>query len=70
MSLWQRMFWPKPEPITHETVEPASGLPEKEAEARSVINELSATAVRSINRSVLIRERLAEETIRVVTGGR
>ena len=65
----KRMFWPEPDPITHETVEPADGLPDKEAEVRSAMNEMSETILRLANRSVGIRERLADETIRIVTGG-
>lgn len=68
MSLLKRLFWPEPDPVTHETVQPAPGLPDKEREMRSVLYDISETAIRSMNRSALIRERLAEESIRIVAG--
>lgn len=69
MSLLKKLFWPEPEPVTHHDVEPAPGLPEKENEVRSMLSDLSDVAIRSMNRSTMIRERLAEETLRIVAGG-
>lgn len=69
MSILKKMFWPEPDPVTHRDVDPAPGLPEKENEIKSMLSDLSDTAIRSMNRSVMIRERLAEETLRIVAGG-
>lgn len=69
MSLLKKLFWPEPDPVTHQDVAPAPGIPEKEAEVRSMLSDLSDVAIRSMNRSTMIRERLAEETLRIVAGG-
>ena len=69
MSILKKLFWPEPDPVTHNDVQPAPGIPEKENEVRSMLSDLSDTALRSMNRSTMIRERLAKETLRIVAGG-
>lgn len=66
----EKYIWPKPNPITHNDVDPAPGVPEKEAEVKSVLGELTEAVLQSANRSIAIRNRLAVETIKVVSGGR
>lgn len=66
----EKYIWPKPEPVTHNDVEPADRLPEKEEEVKSVLRELTETVLTSANRAIAIRERLANETIQIVTRGR
>lgn len=64
-----KYIWPKPTPVTYKDVEPADRLPEKEAEVKSVLGELTEAVIRNANRSVALRERLAHETIQIVTRG-
>lgn len=66
----EKYIWPKPTPVTHNDVEPADRLPEKEEEVKSVLGELTEAVLRNANRSIAIRERLANETIHIVTRGR
>lgn len=63
----EKYFWPKPQPITHDDVEPADRPHDKEEEVKSVLGELTEAVLRSANRSIAIRERLANETIDIVT---
>lgn len=64
-----KYIWPKPHAVTYKDVEPADRDPVKEEEVKSVMGELTEAVLRSANRSVAIRERLANETIHIVTRG-
>jgi hypothetical protein len=66
----EKYFWPKPQPVTYKDVEPADRDPVKEEEVKSVLGELTEAVLRSANRSIKIKERLAHETIQIVTRGR
>lgn len=65
----EKYFLPKPNPVTHNDVEPAEGDPMKEREVNSVLDELAFVVRRNTSRSIALRERLAQKTIQVITKG-
>lgn len=66
----EKYLFPKPHVITHEDVEPASGPEDKEQEVKLVMDNLTNAVLQSANRSIAIRERLAQQTIHVLSGER
>ena len=62
------MFNPKVPPITHESVGPSSVPPDIERELHTAGERMTHAVLAAANRSIAIRTRLAEDTLRIVSG--